>query len=849
MKKMMIMTILVISFFMLNAQDTITIGPTGDHPSWSHMIENSQCYSSGDIVEYQTGTYTNLMNVDFDLTIREVAGHSVVISTAGIAIRVSGGAEITILGLTIHTETNSGGNGIHILGNSTVTVEECVIDDIDNHNIFLNTGSTLNLTDTTLEGDIANPSGTGIHAEGGVIDATNDCIIKGFVRGIKLHGDYSPSFTAEDIEFSNCNSAIYLQGGSASVTAGDFHNNQTAIAHNDRPLVLIKCDFWENTQTPISINLGVEGTVINIVNCRIYDNSESGISMTTSNQAVDVNITKCLIENNDDHGITVSCNSGLDLDIVNCTITNNGTTSDEHGIENSQGTDPDNMTIINSIIWNNFDDDQISDANAIVSYSCIEDGYAGMTNSTIANPNLDANYNLTWDSTAMSPCIDRGDPNEDTDTDGTCSDMGCFPAETHEIRTESFNAGITWLSFPALQIVTDSVEVGTLMTRWGFNDGGAGANLDEILWFYDGTSDKYHYYNGNWQNGDHDFASVEGYKFDMDAADAMTTWGPREAPDTDLLIDVGAYNRETWLGYFIGTGQHPEDAFPSTVLDSLIMVKHQDWAGYLIHGEWEWPEGAAINYGDMVVVRLHIDQVEDISFEWYHSARNTDDIIDLSDRPASQHFNWTEELDYVPIFVDFDATNRPDEVAVYAGSICMGACAVSALDTFAQINGYIMDENNQYDDSNLSFVLYYDNRAKTQTINQYYVQDIESGVYYPEVINTGNLRDVYFVSNNPDNPGSIPPPPLMEMFAYPNPFNPSTHIRYDIPEASDVSLNIYNIKGQLVSTLVNDYREAGSYQTEWKGTTTNGKPAASGVYFTRLKSGTNVKTQKLMLLK
>lgn len=86
---------------------------------------------------------------------------------------------------------------------------------------------------------------------------------------------------------------------------------------------------------------------------------------------------------------------------------------------------------------------------------------------------------------------------------------------------------------------------------------------------------------------------------------------------------------------------------------------------------------------------------------------------------------------------------------------------------------------------------------------------------------------------------------------YPNPFNPSTTIAYDIAEGNDVQvrLNIYNIRGQLVRTLVDESKSEGSYLVQWDGTTNNGQQVSSGVYFYRLQAGDFNQTRKMVILK
>ena len=79
---------------------------------------------------------------------------------------------------------------------------------------------------------------------------------------------------------------------------------------------------------------------------------------------------------------------------------------------------------------------------------------------------------------------------------------------------------------------------------------------------------------------------------------------------------------------------------------------------------------------------------------------------------------------------------------------------------------------------------------------------------------------------------------------YPNPFNPSTKIKYDIVKDSKVQIKVYDILGREIATLVNEQKSAGSYIVEF-----NAARFTSGVYFFRMTAGSFTKTQKMMLLK
>ena len=84
---------------------------------------------------------------------------------------------------------------------------------------------------------------------------------------------------------------------------------------------------------------------------------------------------------------------------------------------------------------------------------------------------------------------------------------------------------------------------------------------------------------------------------------------------------------------------------------------------------------------------------------------------------------------------------------------------------------------------------------------------------------------------------------------YPNPFNPVTNISYSIIETGYVTLEVYNLKGQLVKILINEIKETGEHITSWDGNDNSNKPVSSGVYFYKMKSANYSFTRKMILMK
>ncbi len=145
----------------------------------------------------------------------------------------------------------------------------------------------------------------------------------------------------------------------------------------------------------------------------------------------------------------------------------------------------------------------------------------------------------------------------------------------------------------------------------------------------------------------------------------------------------------------------------------------------------------------------------------------------------------------------------------------------------------------------------------TTTSTEFADSDVQGGeTWYYRVVafdfnaNEGELSEEVFavITGIGDNEGGLP-----REFAlhhnFPNPFNPETTIAFDLPKSTDVTLKVYNARGQLVKTLVNGNRSAGKYQVTWNGTDNFGNRVASGLYIYSIKAGEFTQNRKMTLLK
>ncbi len=84
---------------------------------------------------------------------------------------------------------------------------------------------------------------------------------------------------------------------------------------------------------------------------------------------------------------------------------------------------------------------------------------------------------------------------------------------------------------------------------------------------------------------------------------------------------------------------------------------------------------------------------------------------------------------------------------------------------------------------------------------------------------------------------------------YPNPFNPVTALNFALPQATHVTLEVYNVLGQKVATLVDRDYPAGRHSVEWNSRQSDGREVASGVYFARIKAGEFTASKKMVVVK
>jgi hypothetical protein len=508
------------------------------------------------------------------------------------------------------------------------------------------------------------------------------------------------------------------------------------------------------------------------------------------------------------------------IEFVNNTVMNHPNHS---GVVSASVT---NFNINNSVLYgNNQDLYVLANPSPVVSYSKIGNA-----------PQLDANYKPLWNASTKSVCIDAGDPSI-LDADGTPSDIGAVCAVDHKIDSVpliQMSSGINWKCFPVIDDIYNDLDIAENF----FDEMMQIPNPSLYMVVPEDYQERIYWNNSCWTNDDQVIESVKGYKVYMNTPYTMEISGFLEDPSTVISLHSG----ENWIGYFLEDSMKPLDALAS-VLDDIDEIQTKTFTmektalGWLSSDKW------TLNYGDLVIVNC----TTPCNFYW---GENGGGASETSIRPQAQSFTYTEEADYVPVYVELDSQSRsnPVEIGLFVDGVCKGAEVIN--ESTVQIRAYVSGDSTAFDPGEVTFQLSYGNRMENETISSYRMKDTinHHGTLRPLDFNEDS-RSYYIVSFEGDE-GSAPQVNQTVLGQnYPNPFNPATTISYSLIADGNVELCVFNTKGQKVKTLVNGSTVAGEHSVQWNGTDDSNAKVSSGLYFYRLKTAEKTINRKMVLLK
>ena len=465
------------------------------------------------------------------------------------------------------------------------------------------------------------------------------------------------------------------------------------------------------------------------------------------------------------------------------------------------------------------------------------------------SPCIGAGYNADFD----DPYVNGYDQNLRTMKDET-QDIGAVNFAWDRYASYSFtdDPDANWMCFPVVDDYSTISIGGTpyttdIMRAFFLQYEPNPSPMIYVSWRWYGDNGFGTYYHTPTEPSYKTVKRFLGYKALFSANSTMPITGTIHGyhiPYTDP-VPVPEPVTENWIGYFIPETQTPQAAFGS-FMDELYFIQGKNWAAARIKpsrvAPWIWinggPRTPTISYGDMVIVKKLGDSNQN-QFTWSRG-----DSVPEYQRVDADHFSFTKEPSYKPIFVEVDSLSTAKELAVLINGVCYGASVVDG--TTIMIQAYIESIPDGADIQ----IVGWDGAKSQATPLALQVYNRDADVFYPSASIVKEDCDFYYVKLGESESSTDTPPALtIAVSNYPNPFNPTTTIRYTVPKDGNVNICIYNTRGQLVTTLVNERKGKGSYTIVWNGKDNNGNKVSSGIYFTRIITDGKSLTTKMLMLK
>ncbi|RLC52273.1 MAG: hypothetical protein DRH79_05080 [Candidatus Cloacimonadota bacterium] len=844
-KKSIIVLMIMIPVFLLSVVLNVKQDGTGDYTSISGAFYDEDMQSEGGIIYVSPGIYCAQYyylpsSIEVDIDIIGINNETCIIDGNGSSnameiINVS--SNFVIKNFTIEDGDYT---GIKISSGSYgfSTIENCIITDCCNaaYPIYQKSGIVChgnaiiqNNTFTGIENVWAYYAWQDYSIGGAIyIDFHTSSISNGYVQ--IMNNDFIDNFAAD------CGAIYATSNQKISVSNNYFEGNG-----------VIESMYLQNLPKNCVIAAFEDCNSVSFYNNICYENAYLDIQGPNLEQH-SLKFKDCAIAEIFNNTITQNLNSteieGINGIVIDATddegdyeIVNNAIYANLSGIVCSNN-DYNSLTIDYNNVYDN------------PPYSNGSNNYCSVTagsNDISSNPHLASNtFSPIWSSTTKSPCIDTGDPTI-TDADDTRSDIGAVCAIDHnydliELPDPSVDNGLKWLSFPSLDDVHSTST---------YDPDKAGDLLFDILDPYEDSELEYVSHEndyfvwkefGSWQGTEYIFSKTDGYIFQMNEAATLEISGFKVSDNTHIQLDGNSY--ENWIGYWLEENQTLSDAFGDEWENgNIYSIKHQDWSAYYSEGTWKYKtsyetdDPPTLSYADMVKVKCH----NTISSFCWDNGTPGDSKSTFAD---PEYYSYEEQIDYIPLFIELDETDLPQEIGAFVSDECIGATVVES--DLTQINAYTTSVN----PGDIELELYYGSRSAMQnkTIATYKCVSSNDPEKIQQSLNTGENAEAWFVSLREDS-SIIPSAIELTLTNYPNPFNPTTTISYNIPQDGKVSLEIYNIKGQHVRQLVSGSQPEGNYEVVWNGKDNIGKQVSSGIYYFRITVCGKTLNKKMLMLK
>lgn len=354
-----------------------------------------------------------------------------------------------------------------------------------------------------------------------------------------------------------------------------------------------------------------------------------------------------------------------------------------------------------------------------------------------------------------------------------------------------------------------------------------------------------------WINNIGDLELTQGYRVRLNNNSVLGIFGNQAELPMDISLTEGwnlisfPYSYPDWSEYIL------YELIQSNILLKVIdeqgnAIENLNFIGWINHIGYFLP-------GKGYAVRVNEDCV--LTYGDYRSGINFDMNTIVRTNTNTQHFQrvwqgngWQHFNVYLKINDELlQNISIGDEIAVYDNDICVGVAVYSGEEEYITITTSMIDNTVQEPNGfrpNENFSLrFYNSSTQTEVIDSY-IEILDGNNVF-----TANGSAVVSLNQFTSNTDMVVPTTTGINAIYPNPFNPDTNIRFSLNKPGEIKLEIYNVKGQRIKTLVQGHHNAGIYQVNWNGLDNNNKKVSSGIYFTRLVTSEKQDVKKMVLIK
>ena len=433
----------------------------------------------------------------------------------------------------------------------------------------------------------------------------------------------------------------------------------------------------------------------------------------------------------------------------------------------------------------------------------------------------------------------NGDCLSDSDGDGVCDELetaGCTDEDAANYNPDAtdddgsceynmtvnvdFSSGWNWFSLN----VEGDLDVNSVLESIG----GSGILIKNQT-SYAMYSDDAWYDVGGLES----FDMTSMYMIQMSEDDMLTYEGvPIDHSTTSIGLSAG-WN---WISYLPQSGNSVGDAL-ANIGDSGDFIKNQSSFANYYEGYGWFADGGLENMIPLDGFKINMGEAASLIYTDPPGGALTKTILSepVNSPWEIDHHAFENSMTIVGVLMidDEESMDNEDVIAAFSGEEVRGIARLNYHPVADRYTTGIMVHGEQGDE--ISFVVYDASTGEIEEIENRLTFDINASIgngLNPVVFKTVSLPVEYAVSQN-----------------YPNPFNPVTNIRFDLPENADVSISVFNARGQLVTELTSGNYPAGYHFVKWNGTDSHGVPVSSGVYIYSVKAGDFHTFKKMLLVK